>query len=85
MKTIRVVFRHPQGKAPLTLELPGDTPFSALTPLLCGRGFLAVQKPGYAYLYQEHLCGMNHTLADYVPAGAREISLEIFPFPQVLV
>ena len=34
METIRVVFRHPQGKAPLTLELPRDTRFSALTPLL---------------------------------------------------
>ena len=85
MAEMQVHFLHPVTGAPLTLSLPGDTPFSALTPLLCGRGFLAVQKPGYASLYQEHLCGMNHTLADYVPAGAREISLEIFPFPQVLV
>ena len=33
METIRVVFRHPKGKPPLTLELPRDTRFSALTAL----------------------------------------------------
>ena len=85
MAEMQVRFFHPVTKEPLTLSLSDDTRFSALTPLLYEQGFLAPQKPGYAYLCQEHLCGMNHTLADYVPAGTREISLEIFPFPQVLV
>ena len=85
MADMQARFFHPVTKESLTLSLPGDTRFSTLTPLLCEQGFLAPQKPGYAYLYQEHLCNMNHTLADYVPAEAREISLEIFPFPQVLV
>ena len=85
METIRVVFRHPQGKAPLTLELPRDTRFSALTALLYERDFVERQKPGWRCLYQEHLCGMNHCLADYVPEGAGEIHLDLFGFSQVLV
>ena len=85
METIRVVFRHPQGKAPLTLELPRDTRFSALTPMLRERGLADGRKAGWRYLYQEHLCGMKHTLADYVPEDAEEIVLDLFGFSQVLV
>jgi len=36
-------------------------------------------------VYQEHLCGMNHTLADYIPEDAEEIRLDLFGFSQVLV
>ena len=43
------------------------------------------QKPGWRCLYQEHLCGMNHCLADYVPEDAGEIELDLFGFSQVLV
>ena len=43
------------------------------------------QKPGWRCLYQEHLCGMKHTLADYVPEDAEEIVLDLFGFSQVLV
>lgn len=85
METIRVVFRHPQGKAPLTLELPRDTRFSALTPLLYEKGFLTPQKPGYRYLFQDHLCGENHLLEDYLPADAQSMELEIFRYPQIMV
>lgn len=85
MKTIRVVFRHPQGKAPLTLDLPRDTPFSALTPVLYQHDFVERQKPGWRCLYQEHLCGMKHRLMDYVPEDAEEIVLDLFGFSQVLV
>lgn len=85
MDKILVRFRHPAGKAPLTLELPRDTRFSALTALLYEKDFVEWQKPGWRYLYQEHLCGMNHTLADYVPEDAGEIELDLFGFSQVLV
>ena len=85
MKTIRVVFRHPQGKAPLTLELNRDTQFSALTPMLQERGFADRRKAGWRCLYQEHLCGMKHRLCDYVPEDAEEMSLDLFGFSQVLV
>ena len=85
METIRVVFRHPQGKAPLTLELPRDTRFSALTPMLYERGFLTPQKPGYRYLYQGHLCGDNLLLEDYIPEKAASMELEIFRYPQIMV
>ena len=85
MKTIRVAFRHPEGKTSLTLELPRSTRFSALTALLYEHQFVERQKPGWRCLYQEHLCGMNHELADYVPEDAEEIVLDLFGFSQVLV
>lgn len=85
MDTIRVVFRHPQGKEPLTLDLPRDTRFSELTALLYERDYVERQKPGWRCLYQEHLCGMKHRLCDYVPEDAEEIVLDLFGFSQVLV
>ncbi len=85
MKTITVHFFNPENKTELTLELPRDTRFSALTAMLQERGFADHRKAGWRCLYQEHLCGMNHTLADYVPEDAEEIRLDLFGFSQVLV
>ena len=85
MDLIHVRFRHPAGKSVLTLDLPRDTRFSALTALLYEHDFVPRQKPGWRCLYQEHLCGMNHCLADYVPEGDGEIELDLFGFSQVLV
>lgn len=85
MDVIQTRFIHPFQKTELTLALPRDTRFSALTALLYEQKFLEPQKPGYRYLYQEHLCGANHTLGDYIPDHAGELTLEIFPFPEVLV
>ena len=86
METIRVIFRHPGGtNPPLSLDLPRDTRFSALTSLLQERGFADGRKAGWRCLYQEHLCGMNHALADYIPESAGEIRLDLFGFSQVLV
>lgn len=85
MDRIQVRFRHPDGKSTLTLDLPRGTRFSDLTALLYEHHFVPWQKPGWRCLYQEHLCGMNHCLADYVPEGAGEIELDLFGFSQVLV
>ena len=85
MAEMQVHFLHPVTGAPLTLSLPGDTPFSALTPLLYEKNFVERQKPGWRCLYQEHLCGMKHRLSDYVPEDAEEIVLDLFGFSQVLV
>ena len=85
METIRVVFGQSEGNAGRTLVQPRDTRFSALTPLLYENRFVEQQKPGWRCLYQEHLCGMKHTLADYVPEDAEEIVLDLFGFSQVLV
>lgn len=85
MNCVQVHFHHPMKGADLTMELPRDTRFSALTALLYERGFLAPQKPGYRYLYQNHLCGMNHALEDYIPEDAAEMFLEVFQFPAVLI
>lgn len=85
MKTIHVRFFNPETQADLTLELPRDTRFSALTAPLQERGFADRRKAGWRYLCQEHLCGMNHTLADYVPEDAEEIRLDLFGYSQVLV
>ena len=78
-------FFNPENKTELTLELPRDTRFSALTPLLQQRGFADGRKAGWRYLCEEHLCGMNHALADYVPEDAEEIRLDLFGYSQVLV
>ena len=85
MKNITVRFFNPETKAELALALPRETRFSALTPLLQQRGFADNRKAGWRYLYQEHLCGMNHALADYVPEDAEEIKLDLFGYSQVLV
>ena len=85
METIQVHFFNPETKGTLTLELPRDTRFSALTALLQERDFADHRKAGWRCLYQEHLCGMNHTLADYIPEDAKEIQLDLFGYSQVLV
>lgn len=85
MKTVRVRFYNPEEKTELTLDLPRDICFSALTPMLRERGFADGRKAGWRYLYQEHLCGMKHRLSDYIPEDAREMALELFGFSQVLV
>lgn len=85
MDTIQVHFSDFVKHRDLTLALPADTPFSALTPLLYKKGFLTPQKPGYRYLYQDHLCGENHLLEDYLPPRAQSMELEIFRYPQIMV
>ena len=85
MKNITVRFYNPETKAELALALPRETRFSALTALLQQRGFADNRKAGWRYLCQEHLCGMNHALADYVPEDAEEIKLDLFGYSQVLV
>lgn len=85
MESIKVHFFNPENRTELTLSLPRDTRFSALTALLQERAFADRRKAGWRYLCQEHLCGMNHTLSDYVPEDAEEIRLDLFGFSQVLV
>lgn len=85
MDMINVRFLHPDGDRQLTLRLPRDTRFSALTALLYEEKFVEWQKPGYRYLYREHMCGTEHTLGDYIPAEAEEIELRLFQFPVVLL
>ncbi|MCI9332473.1 MAG: hypothetical protein HFG05_09915 [Oscillibacter sp.] len=85
MDALDVRFFNPETQKTLTLTLPRDTPFAALTPLLQEQGFADRRKAGWRYLYQEHLCGMRHRLSDYVPEDAKEISLDLFGFSQVLV
>ncbi len=85
MDVIQVHFHVPGQPETLTLSLPRETPFSALTGRLYAEKFLKPQKPGYRFLYQEHLCGMKHTLGDYIPDNQAEIKLDVFQFPMVLV
>lgn len=85
MDTIRVRFFNPAKKTELELDLPRSTHFSALTALLYEKDFLEPQKPGYRYIYQEHLCGANHALGDYIPESTGTLALEIFQIPEVLV
>lgn len=85
MGTIQARFYNPETRESLTLDLPRDTRFSQLTAMLRERGFADGRKAGWRYLYQEHLCGLNHRIMDYVPEDAEEIALELFGFSQVLV
>ena len=72
MERIQVHFRVPGKPETLTAEL-----YEA--------DFIEPQKPGYRFLYQEHLCGMKHTLGNYIPETQTEMDLDIFQFPMVLV
>lgn len=85
MNTIQAHFYNPETRESLTLTLPRDTRFADLTPMLQQRGFADQRKAGWRYLYQEHMCGMKHCLADYIPQDAEEIRLDLFGFSQVLV
>ena len=85
MNAIQVRFSDFVKHTELTLSLPRDTRFSALTPLLYEKGFLTPQKPGYRYRCHDHLCGENHLLEDYLPPQARSLELEIFRYPQIMV
>ncbi len=82
MLTVRI--QHQTSGAVLTLQLPRETAISALTPLLYEKKFVEPQRPGYRFLYQEHLCGPKHTLGDYIPATANEIELRVFHIPYVI-
>ena len=85
MDMITVRLLHPTDDRQLTLQLPRDTRLAALTPMAYERKFVEPQKPGYSYLYQEHLCGTGHTLGDYIPETAAEITLQMFGFPAIMV
>ena len=49
------------------------------------KDFVKPQKPGYRFIYQEHLCGMAHELGDYIPESASEIELKVFDIPVIMV
>jgi hypothetical protein len=85
MEPIQARFYNPETRESLTLTLPRNTRFAALTAMLQERGFADGRKAGWRYLYQDHLCGMKHMLSDYVPENAEEIALDLFGFSQVLV
>jgi hypothetical protein len=83
---ITVTLLHPTMEdRTLTLELPRETKFSQLTDLLYERKFVEPQKPGYRYLYKDHLCGMAHELGDYIPETADSIQLKVFDIPVIMV
>ena len=84
MDIITVRILHHTSDAVLELQLPRDTALSALTPLLYERKFVEPQRPGYRYLYQDHLCGTKHTLGDYIPDTATDIELKAFNVPYVI-
>lgn len=82
---LTVTFLHPNTDATIALELPRETKFAALTPLLYERKFIRPQRPGFSYLYAGHLCGMEHTLGDYVPEKAKTMTVQVFDVPVIMV
>ena len=83
-KAIRVYFRHPETDAVLEAALSPETRFEELDALLYAEGFVAPQKPGYAYLASGILCPARHRLADYLPEGAEALELRVFGYPMVI-
>ena len=86
MAMITVTLLHPTMEdRKLILELPRETRSAQLTDMLYAQEFVQPQKPGYRYLYQDHLCGMAHELGDYIPEDASEIELKVFDIPVIMV
>ena len=85
MDAVQVRFLHPTEDKALTLSLPRETRFSQLTEMLYEKGFVPWQKPGYRFIYQEHFCGIIHTLGDYIPDTAKAMDLQVFHIPVVLM
>ena len=82
---ITVKLLHPTMDRQMTLELPRETKFSDLTPMMYEKDFVKPQKPGYRFIYQEPLCGMAHELGDYIPESASEIELKVVDIPVIMV
>ena len=82
---ITVKFLHPTTDATLELKLARETKFSALTAMLYEKQFIKPQRPGFAYLYAGHLCGMEHTLGDYIPEKAAATTVQVFDVPVIMV
>ena len=81
---ITVHFQHHTTDATLTLKLPRNTVIRTLTTHLYEAGFIDPQKPGYRYLVQDHLCGSNHILGNYLPDSADEMTIKVFNIPTIM-
>ena len=81
---IKVHFLHHTTDDVITLEFPRDTVIDTLTGYLYEKGFIEPQKPGYRYLIQDHLCGNKHTLANYLPDDADELTIKVFHIPTIM-
>ena len=53
--------------------------------MLYEKQFIKPQRPGFAYLYAGHLCGMEHTLGDYIPEKAAAMTVQVFDVPVIMV
>lgn len=82
--TVTVRFLHPTTNEQISIDLPRDTVIDTLTRYLYEKGFIEPQKPGYRYLIQDHLCGNNHVLADYLPDTSDELTIKVFHIPTIM-
>ena len=82
---ILVRFSYQERDDVISLTLPAGTLFEELDQILCSRGYLFPQQPGYYYLVKDHLCGRLQRLSDYLPAGAGEMDVRVFGIPQIMV
>ena len=84
-KLVRVRFSYQERDDTLEIELPAGTCFRELDAHLYALGYLIPQKPGYAYLVCNHLCGGGEHLSDYLPKGADRMDIRVFGIPQIMV
>ena len=84
-KMVRVRFSYQERDDLLEIDLPVDTCFRELDAHLYALGYLIPQKPGFAYLVRNHLCGGGEHLSDYLPEGAEQMDIRVFGIPQIRV
>lgn len=82
---VRVRFSYQERDDMIDIELPAGTCFMELDGHLYALGYLIPQKPGYAYLVRNHLCGGGEHLYDYLPEGADQMEIRVFGIPQIMV
>jgi len=82
---IKVHFSYQEASRDVCLDLPSDTLFDDLTPMLYKNDYLIPQKPGFYYIVKNHLCGARQRLSDYIPDGVDTLDVQVFGMPQIMV
>ena len=84
-RIIKLSIHHYNTDEVLKLELPASTKTKELTTYVYEHNFAPFQKPGYFYIYMDHLMGLEHALSDYLPDDAKEMDIKLLNVPYIMV
>ena len=84
-RMIDLTIHHYNTDDVLTLKLPSDTKTKDLNPYIYEYNFAPFQKPGYFFLYMDHLMGLEHKLEDYIPDDAEAMEVKLLNVPYILI